>query len=34
VLYHGRIAGEIKGGEIDGPALLHAVNTGEIPQAA
>lgn len=34
VLYRGRIAGEIKGGEIDGRALLHAVNTGDIPQAA
>jgi len=34
VLYRGRIAGEIKGGEIDGAALLHAVNTGEIPRAA
>jgi ribose transport system ATP-binding protein len=34
VLYRGRIAGEIKGGEADGPALLHAVNTGEIPRAA
>ena len=32
VLYRGRIAGEIKGGEIDGRALLHAVNTGEIPR--
>ena len=31
VLYRGRIAGEIKGGEIDGRALLHAVNTGEMP---
>ena len=34
VLYRGRIAGEIKGGEIDARALLHAVNTGEISQAA
>jgi ABC-type sugar transport system ATPase subunit len=34
VLYRGRIAGEVKGGKIDGPGLLHAVNTGEIPQAA
>jgi ribose transport system ATP-binding protein len=34
VLYRGRIAGEIKGSEIDGRALLHAVNTGDIPQAA
>jgi ribose transport system ATP-binding protein len=34
VLYRGGIAGEIKGGDIDGRALLHAVNTGEMPQAA
>ncbi len=34
VLYRGRIAGEINGGEIDGAALLRAVNTGEIPRAA
>jgi ABC-type sugar transport system ATPase subunit len=34
VLYRGGIAGEIKGSEIDGHALLHAVNTGEMPQAA
>jgi ABC-type sugar transport system ATPase subunit len=34
VLYRGGIAGEIKGSEIDGRALLHAVNTGEIPRAA
>ncbi len=34
VLYRGRVAGEIKGGEIDARALLHAVNTGEISQAA
>jgi ribose transport system ATP-binding protein len=34
VLYRGGIAGEIKGSEIDGHALLHAVNTGEMPQPA
>jgi ABC-type sugar transport system ATPase subunit len=34
VLYRGGIAGEIKGSEIDGRALLHAVNTGEMPRAA
>ncbi len=34
VLYRGGIAGEIKGSEIDGRALLHAVNTGEMPEAA
>jgi ABC-type sugar transport system ATPase subunit len=33
VLYRGGIAGEIKGSEIDGQALLHAVNTGEMPPA-
>jgi ribose transport system ATP-binding protein len=31
VLYRGRVAGEIRGGEIEGRALLHAVNTGEMP---
>jgi ribose transport system ATP-binding protein len=34
VLYRGRIAGEIKGGAIDGRTLLHAVNTGEMPRHA
>ena len=34
VLYRGGIAGEITGSEIDGHALLHAVNTGEMPQPA
>ncbi len=34
VLYRGRIAGEIKGGGINERTLLHAVNTGEIPQVA
>jgi ribose transport system ATP-binding protein len=33
VLYRGRIVGEINGGGINERALLHAVNTGEIPQA-
>ncbi len=32
VLYRGRVAGEIRGGEIEGRALLHAVNTGEMPR--
>jgi ribose transport system ATP-binding protein len=32
MLYRGRIAAEVKGGEIDGRALLHAVNTGEMPR--
>jgi ABC-type sugar transport system ATPase subunit len=32
VLYRGRIAGEIRGSEIEGRALLHAVNTGEMPR--
>ena len=34
VLYRGRVAGEIRGGEIEGRALLHAVNTGEMPRPA
>jgi ABC-type sugar transport system ATPase subunit len=34
VFFRGRIAGEIKGGEIGARALLHAVNTGEILQAS
>jgi ribose transport system ATP-binding protein len=34
VLYRGRIAGEIRGSEIEGRALLHAVNTGEMPRTA
>jgi ABC-type sugar transport system ATPase subunit len=34
VLYRGRIVGEIKGGGVNERALLHAVNTGEIPQVS
>ena len=34
VLYRGRIVGEIKGGGINERTLLHAVNTGEIPQVS
>jgi ribose transport system ATP-binding protein len=32
VLYRGRVAGEIRGGGVEGRALLHAVNTGEMPR--
>jgi ABC-type sugar transport system ATPase subunit len=32
VLYRGRIVGEIKGGGINERTLLHAINTGEVPQ--
>jgi ABC-type sugar transport system ATPase subunit len=31
VFYRGRIAGEIRGGELDEHTLLHAINTGELP---
>jgi ABC-type sugar transport system ATPase subunit len=34
VIYRGRLAGEVAGGAVDGRALLHAINTGEMPQAA
>jgi ribose transport system ATP-binding protein len=34
VLYRGRLAGEIAGGEIDNRALLHMINTGEISPGA
>jgi ribose transport system ATP-binding protein len=30
VLYRGRIAGEVRGGEIDDRGLLHAINTGSL----
>ena len=34
VFYRGRIAGEMRGGELDDPGLLHAINTGELPGVA
>jgi ribose transport system ATP-binding protein len=30
VMYRGRVAGEVRGGEIDDRGLLHAINTGEV----
>jgi ribose transport system ATP-binding protein len=30
VFYRGRIAGEVRGGEIDDHGLLHAINTGQL----
>jgi ribose transport system ATP-binding protein len=30
VFYRGRIAGEVRGGEIDDRGLLHAINTGQL----
>ncbi len=32
VLYRGRLAGELSGGEIDDQRLLHVINTGEMPE--
>ncbi len=34
VLYRGRLAAEVRGGEIDDHGLLHAINTGRPPGAA
>ena len=34
VLYQGRLAGEVRGDSIDSRALLHLINTGEMPAAA
>jgi hypothetical protein len=31
VIYKGRIAGELRGEEINDGTLLHAINTGELP---
>ncbi|HET7676529.1 MAG TPA: sugar ABC transporter ATP-binding protein [Candidatus Limnocylindrales bacterium] len=31
VFHRGRVAGEVRGGEIDDHGLLHAINTGELP---
>ena len=33
VLYHGRLAGELAGRDIDNRTLLHLINTGELPPA-
>ena len=32
VLYQGRLAGELSGGDIDNRTLLHLINTGEMPR--
>jgi len=34
VLYRGRLAGELAGGEIDDHSLLHMINTGEVTPGA
>jgi ABC-type sugar transport system ATPase subunit len=34
VFYRGRLVGDVAGARIDGHALLHAINTGELPSAA
>ena len=34
IFYRGRIAGVTRGGALDDPALLHAINTGILPAAA
>ncbi len=33
VLYRGRLAGEVSGDDMDSRALLHLINTGEMPRA-
>ena len=34
VLYRGRVAGELSGTDVDSRALLHLINTGQMPAAA